>query len=682
MNYQYFFKYILAIFFTVPIVSVNAQYITVDTQTYTDEQLVKEIFFGNPSSSCIVVENVSFAGWNFVSGNKSYGYFDRNGSNFEMEKGIILSTGDATTAPGPNSYIQSGNNANWLGDRDLEDALQVGNTYNATILEFDFTANKTNSVSFEYLFASEQYLLSGTRTQCDYTDGFAFLIKEAGTSNPYRNLAVIPGSDIPIKSNTVRGSGGLCPAVNAQYFGQYNPYESPTNFNGQTKILTAITDIIPGVKYHLKLVIADEGNALYDSAVFLKAGSFVGIKDLGPDFVISSQTALCEGSTTQLDASISNLGATYQWYNSDGIIAGATNSSYTVSEEGIYEVLIDEGGCKLKGSIKIEYAEKPIYNTNNSFCKYNDGQPISVYLQEYNSQIIANYQPYFRVKYYQFEADAIAGNDNTIDTLQYSQDITIYVRAESSQCSAAVQAINFKTSKKSVLLQDQVICPNSTTKLEAETSYVYYQWKTENGQIFQEGPTAFALENVPAGKYLVNLTSANGCSLEQKIIITERELPQIMNIDVNGGTATIFVKGGTSPYQYSLDNVTFQSSNVFTKVQRGLHTIYVKDAQNCGIITKEFLIVNLINVFTPNDDGKNDVLDYSDLNIKKEVKIEIYDRFGNQVFLSQKQPYIWNGKINGRPLPSGTYWYILNWMEPDTGLPVSHKGWVLLKNRD
>lgn len=126
----------------------------------------------------------------------------------------------------------------------------------------------------------------------------------------------------------------------------------------------------------------------------------------------------------------------------------------------------------------------------------------------------------------------------------------------------------------------------------------------------------------------------------------------------------------------------FQSSNVFTNVQRGLNTVYLKDAHNCAVVTKEFLIVNLINIITPNSNGKNEVLDYSDLNIKKEVKIEIYDRYGTQVFISQKPPYIWNGKINGHVLPTGTYWYILNWVEPDTNVPVSYKGWVLLKNRD
>ncbi len=48
----------------------------------------------------------------------------------------------------------------------------------------------------------------------------------------------------------------------------------PTNFNGQTVVLTAQSDVIPSVTYHIKLVIADEGNYRYDSAIFLGGGSF------------------------------------------------------------------------------------------------------------------------------------------------------------------------------------------------------------------------------------------------------------------------------------------------------------------------------------------------------------------------------------------------------------------------
>ena len=78
----------------------------------------------------------------------------------------------------------------------------------------------------------------------------------------------------------------------------------------------------------------------------------------------------------------------------------------------------------------------------------------------------------------------------------------------------------------------------------------------------------------------------------------------------------------------------------------------------------------------------NDVLDYSDLRIKENVSLQIFDRYGSLVFTSKDKQFIWDGKHSGRALPTANYWYILNWTEPDTKIPVSYKGWILLKNRD
>ena len=92
-------------------------------------------------------------------------------------------------------------------------------------------------------------------------------IKEA-TSSTYENLAVIPNTAIPVKVNTVRGNGTICPAANAAYFDAFNNGSYPTTFDGQTKALTAQATVTPNVLYHIKLVIADEGNYRYDSGIF------------------------------------------------------------------------------------------------------------------------------------------------------------------------------------------------------------------------------------------------------------------------------------------------------------------------------------------------------------------------------------------------------------------------------
>lgn len=116
------FNYCLIFLFSS--VHLPAQYISVYTN-YDANQLVKDVFFGGVGSSCISVDNASISGYDFGRGNKSYGYFNKNGSSFEMQEGIILSTGSALQAVGPNNFIQTEKRTdpfaerNWGGDPDL-----------------------------------------------------------------------------------------------------------------------------------------------------------------------------------------------------------------------------------------------------------------------------------------------------------------------------------------------------------------------------------------------------------------------------------------------------------------------------------------------------------------------------------------------------------------------------------
>lgn len=208
--------------------------------------------------------------------------------------------------------------------------------------------------------------------------------------------------------------------------------------------------------------------------------------------------------------------------------------------------------------------------------------------------------------------------------------------------------------------------------LDAGPGFTSYLWST--------GATSQSV-SVGAGTYYVDL-GFNGCVYRQTVNVTASQAPNITRIDVTGSTATVFVTGGTAPYKYSLNGINYQTSNVFTGLSRGLHTVYVLGADGCSHVTKEFLVINLINTITPNGDGINDVLNYSELRIKQNVMIEVADRYGASVYKSSDKNYIWDGKSNGRSLPTGTYWYVIQWTEPDTKLPVSYSGWLLIKNRE
>lgn len=154
------------------------QNIVTDASMYTVQELVEDVLI---NSNCLGnVQVTSFGGPSFSGGDLSYGYFDSNGADFPFTSGIVLTTGRLSEVPGPNisaggnsGVLRAGTN-DGLRDYDLENAIGISNTHNTTYIEFEFTA-QTNHISFNYLFASEQYLSTITSTnQCSFTDGFAF----------------------------------------------------------------------------------------------------------------------------------------------------------------------------------------------------------------------------------------------------------------------------------------------------------------------------------------------------------------------------------------------------------------------------------------------------------------------------------------------------------------------------
>jgi gliding motility-associated-like protein len=160
-------------------------------------------------------------------------------------------------------------------------------------------------------------------------------------------------------------------------------------------------------------------------------------------------------------------------------------------------------------------------------------------------------------------------------------------------------------------------------------------------------------------------------------------IPKIKKINVTNNTATIIVEDGTSPYQYSKDGMIWQDSNVFTNLTRGKNVFYVKDASNCNPVEAQILVPNLVNAITPNSDGINDTLDYSELTFLKDLKFGIFNRYGQLIYSSEKNNnYRWDGTIGGSPVSSDTYWYEIRWTDPDTQKLVTYTGWILVKNRN
>lgn len=262
-------------------------------------------------------------------------------------------------------------------------------------------------------------------------------------------------------------------------------------------------------------------------------------------------------------------------------------------------------------------------------------------------------------------------NPSTLSGIQ-----TIYIRlTKQGFCTEIVSlTLEIKSSKKSEILKDKIICPKTETTLDAGPGFDSYLWST--------GATTSSISNVIPGNYWVEL-GFNGCIYKQFVNVSESVLPVITSIDINGSTVTIGVSGGNPPYEYSLDGIFWQTSNIFTNMGTGNYTIFVRDAIQCKELEKKFVIIDLINTITPNGDGINDAINYSALMSKDNLEFRIFDRYGAEVFRgSPSNNFTWDGNMKGRPVSTATYWYFISWTEFGTSTSVKYSSWLLVKHRN
>ncbi|WP_405202096.1 choice-of-anchor L domain-containing protein [Dokdonia sp. LLG6352-1] len=437
--------------------SLIAQNVVVDSQTYTPQQLIEDILIDSNCISNIQVTNV--VGGDFGGQEQSYGYFNANGSNFPLQEGIVLSTGRLQNVQGPNTSLSDDDAPDWLGDADLEFVLDEQNTTNATILEFTFQST-ASEVRFRYLFASEEYQ-EGNPNTCNFSDLFGFLIREEGEQG-YENIALVPDTTTPVKVTTVHPEiPNGCPAINEFYFESFNGNTAPINFNGQTKVIEAKVIIQPNVNYQVKLVIADEQNFRFDSAVFLEAGSFQLGTDLGPDRTVAGGNPICGAGETTLVVN-EPLATAFMWER-DGIPLSETSNELTVSQGGFYtvEVVLDNG-CEAFGEVTIEFAQYPtVSNSTLQQCDAN-GDGLSQYnLFDALDDVTVNDNSLIITGFYNNFSDAesevnVIGNPNTFQNTQANQ--VVYARVASQAGCSTIASVQLTTGNETLVLDALEVC--------------------------------------------------------------------------------------------------------------------------------------------------------------------------------------------------------------------------------
>jgi gliding motility-associated-like protein len=192
------------------------------------------------------------------------------------------------------------------------------------------------------------------------------------------------------------------------------------------------------------------------------------------------------------------------------------------------------------------------------------------------------------------------------------------------------------------------------------------------------------------GTYTVHYKVINeqGCVGEISKSVVVNSIPTVQNSTfylLLGGTVTLepITTGSNLQYLWSpsfyLDYTTIKNPTVSGLTDSIVYTLTVTDERGDCSGTGQILVVALRelivpNTFTPNNDGINDKWIIEALKGYPSCKIEVFNRFGQIIYESKGYGKPWDGKMNGKELPVGTYYYII---EPGNGrLPVT--GYVTL----
>ncbi len=356
----------------------------------------------------------------------------------------------------------------------------------------------------------------------------------------------------------------------------------------------------------------------------------VSIIDL-PDLDIENNYGSCEGETFSLTTTM--MADDYSWSNGD------MGPTFMSTVPGTFTLTATIGQCELMGSFELEFVQAPVVDLgmDQTAC---DGE--SVLLD--------------------------AGQDGTwqdgtvTDVFVAQQSGTYTVVVSNSGCSASDSVVlDFLPSPSFSLGDDQTACEGEPLTLSAPTGLGTLSW--DDGTDVQDRPIS------NTGIYWLEVTAANGCATRDSVSISFAPLPLLE----------------LGPDTVVCDNLTFQikpqvgtgilrwfdgsTADIFTVESPGIITATL---DNDGCIASDAILVEfkectvfqafLPNVFSPNNDGVNDEFrPQFDPSIQvEEYELQVFDRWGNQLFVSDQLDQGWEGRSQGDLLPQGVYVFFIN----------------------
>ena len=253
--------------------------------TLSTAELLESLFGGG-----VTVSNIQTT----CDTNLAMAEFNGTNSNLGLSTGVIISTGNAMAAQGPNTSGSTTTNLFQPGDSLL--SAQIGtalsNAFDACVISFDITP-LCDSIAISYVFASEEYPEFAPPNNSSFNDAFGFFIQGPGITG-VQNIALIPNTNVPVSINNVN-------AVNFPQYYVNNVGGSTVGYDGFTTPLLAVAQVIPCQTYRITLAIQDVGDGAWDSGVFLEAG---GIGCITPTLTLSAVNSTILGTNVAVEGCV------------------------------------------------------------------------------------------------------------------------------------------------------------------------------------------------------------------------------------------------------------------------------------------------------------------------------------------------------------------------------------------
>jgi gliding motility-associated-like protein len=539
----------------------------------------------------------------------SFGKYNATNSNLNISEGLLLTTGQTADAVGPNNMA---NQSSYSGDLLIPDTYPMLTTYTGrtifeyTEFEFDIIP-QGDTLNFDFVFASEEY---EEWVGSQFNDVFGFFISGPGiipdaNAGIYKNIALIPNSNTPVTINSVNQ------LFNSQYYVN-NTNGQSVQYDGFTTGLKAISAVQPCQVYHLKLIVADASDKLWDSGVFIEkiasnglsltSNTAGGIQNMveGCNYgtitfsrqVVTSQPLTIEywvdgTATNGTDYPLIGTSASPAVPKYITIPANQASASITVNA---YADALPEG-----------YEYIMIY-LGNPYCSNAIMDSLKFYIMDsLYTEVVRPGDTICSGSSYQinvagggttFSWSPTTGlsNPNIKDPIASPTVTTTYtLTTTASNCTYTVTATVNVRDLAIALSSTNVSCSNANngsaivTASSGVGAYTY-SWTGPNGFTSSND----TITNLSPGTYSVTVQD-DTCSVTGSVTILQ---PSTLTAAVsaqtnnscfggNAGSATVTVTGGTAPYTYSWNSTPVQTTATASGLAAGNYTVTVTDAGGC-----------------------------------------------------------------------------------------------------